>query len=470
MGQSPYTPLYTLKLKILDKLKDFLANTDNASSIKTLSISLDSIDLISLLPFLDHSQKILFCDREGDKQYLGIKFLKIFSSSFSINQAREYIRENPKLIILGGQKFHPNTISKTEWAEIGNQHYVIPQFIFVSDNKRTMFHININKEVFENSTLVSKLILDLDTLLTFKGYSQKEVKLTKETDSPKKADWIQQVNSAKRSIQSGLLQKVVLSRKTIFKADKPIKPDDLFELMKFRPGEHFIFHLQWRRDRSFTSMTPERLFKLEDSTIITDAIAGTKPRGKTKDEDDEYEIALKESSKELQEHRFVSSAVLETLKKVGCTDASIVGEAEKILKLKHVQHLYTKLSGHLLRTNSVSDLISAFHPTPAVGGTPKQEASDWLADNESYDRGLYASPVGVITANGADFCVAIRSALTEGDKLHVYAGAGIVEQSDPQSEWDETQSKMKNFTFTSNQKYSNAKVTKEIIDEPRSSH
>mgnify|MGYP003671824156 CR=1 FL=1 len=470
MDQSPYTPLHNLKGSILGKLKTYLATTQATKNIHTLSITFEAINLVQLLPFIDHSQKILFCDREGSKQYLGIKFLRSFTSSFSISQAKQLIKENPKLIALGGQRFHQNTKPAPEWVEIGNQFYTISQFTFSTNFKETTLHINIDNEYFENATLASKLILDLDSLLSFKGHSQKSSQLTLEEEIPNKTQWFDQVNKAKAAFDNGSLEKVVLSRKSIFKSPSALKPDDLFESMKLKVGENFIFHMQWRRDRSFTSMTPERLFKLEDSQIFSDAIAGTRPRGKDRDTDESLANELKSSTKELNEHRFVSKSVLATLKSLGCLNAKIDGDPEQVLKLKHVQHLYTKLSGHIPGLKNISDLIEAFHPTPAVGGTPKQAALDWLVENESYDRGLYASPVGVITANGADFCVAIRSALVFENKLHVFAGAGIVAESDANQEWDETTSKMKNFTLAFNDKDHDLKSRKETIDEQHSSH
>lgn len=470
MDLSPYTPLYSAKDLIINKVKNYLASNDSEQSIQTISVQLSPIDLINLLPFIDHSQKILFCNRENEKQYLGVKFLKIFKSSFELQDTKDYILENPRLVVLGGQRFHQTSKISSEWSELGTHFYVIPQFVFITENNKTILNINIEKSIFDNTTKSTKLLLDIESLFSFKGHSQKNLKLIKEAEVPSKEKWANQVESAKESFKNGELQKVVLSRKVIYKSLNLIKPDDLYESLKFNRAEHFIFHLQWRRDSSFTSVTPERLFKLEDSRIISDAIAGTKPRGPTYQRDQELELELKSSKKEMDEHRFVSNSVLKVLKNLGCTDARVDQKPEQVLKLKHVQHLYTKLTGHLQNKISTPDLIDAFHPTPAVGGTPKQEAQAWLKENESYDRGFYAAPVGVITASGADFCVAIRSALVQADRVHVYAGAGIVEQSDFESEWNETNNKMRNFDFSSNEKIMKVSIEKEKIDEHCSSH
>lgn len=451
MNSSPYTPLYSAKQGILARLKEVLNGPIPQQEISTLCISLETIQLANLLPYLDCPQKVLFCEREGNRQYLGAKFLKILSGSFAVEQAQKHITENPKLIILGGQRFHQNSIPSEEWSELGSHYYVLPQFIFVTENNKTELLINIPSNIYGRTTQAIKLLLDLESLLSFKGYGQKDLCLEPFAETPSIEGWGQQVAKAHQAFAADQLKKVVLSRKSIFSSDSSLKPDDLFERLNLRPGEHFIFHLQWRRDRSFTSITPERLFKVEDSLLVSDAIAGTRARGADAVKDEELSQQLKNSQKELMEHRYVSKSVKQTMLELGCPSADIEGSAENIMKLTHVQHLYTKLSGRLTGVKKYSEMINAFHPTPAVGGTPKTEAVDWLKQHESYDRGFYAAPVGVIRSNGADFCVAIRSALIHGKELHVYAGAGIVPASDAQQEWDETAVKMKNFIFKSTQ-------------------
>lgn len=447
MSLSPHTPLYSAKASILAKVKECLYGQMPKHEITTLRFALESIELWSLLGHLNHAQKVFFANREGNTQYLGVKFLRIFNSAFAIENARYLLEENDELVILGGQRFHTNKVPAPEWSDLGSHYYVIPQFLFQTIDGKTELLINIPSETYSRANLSMALLLDLEHLFAFKGHHRSNLDFMTSDEIPTREQWDQQVDLAKSAFSNDDLQKVVLSRKKVLTSGVNLKPDDILSELKTRKGEHFIFHLQWRSDRAFTSITPERLFKLENDKLISDAIAGTRPRGKDAASDEALAHELSSSSKELSEHRFVSSAVKATMQSLGAEAIEVVGDPEQIMKLTHVQHLHTRLSATFSQVKRTNEVIDAFHPTPAVGGTPKIDASEWLAEFEKYDRGFYAAPLGVITAHQADFCVGIRSALTAGRELHIYAGAGIVPESEAAQEWLETANKMKNFPF-----------------------
>ena len=117
----------------------------------------------------------------------------------------------------------------------------------------------------------------------------------------------------------------------------------------------------------------------------------------------------------------------------------------EVLKLRHCQHLLCKVGGQLNQSDCDAEVIAKLHPTPAVGGTPKEEALHWINELEDFDRGWYAAPVGWISHDAVEFAVAIRSALVQGDTVSVYTGAGIVPGSKPKSEWNEIENKMSEF-------------------------
>ena len=122
-----------------------------------------------------------------------------------------------------------------------------------------------------------------------------------------------------------------------------------------------------------------------------------------------------------------------------------VGEDEQLLKLSRFQHLVSRFEGTLHAGVSELDLLYALHPTPAVGGYPGERAVQALAHMESFDRGWYTGPVGWVAAESAEFAVAIRCGLVEGQLLHLYSGAGIVTGSTAQDEWDEVENKIGDF-------------------------
>ncbi len=119
-----------------------------------------------------------------------------------------------------------------------------------------------------------------------------------------------------------------------------------------------------------------------------------------------------------------------------------------ILKLNHLQHLYNQLTGQLKEHIDDGDIINELHPTPAVGGFPREAALEQIGWLEPFDRGWYAAPVGWISEDAAEFVVAIRSGLVAGQQLHLYSGAGIVEGSSPSKEWEEIENKISNFIKT----------------------
>jgi isochorismate synthase EntC len=175
-------------------------------------------------------------------------------------------------------------------------------------------------------------------------------------------------------------------------------------------------------------------------------VAGSAPRGRSPEEEARHSAALSESEKERIEHELVKRSIREALSE-SC--GSLSGPAvPRLLKLEGIQHLETPLRGrlhaHRRGCTNVLNLVAMLHPTPAVGGAPRETALDWLEHFEALDRGWYAGPVGYVDGRGnGEFRVALRSALLRGRKARLFAGAGIVEGSEPASELAETRLKLR---------------------------
>ncbi|OYR89092.1 isochorismate synthase, partial [Halorubrum sp. E3] len=169
------------------------------------------------------------------------------------------------------------------------------------------------------------------------------------------------------------------------------------------------------------------------------ARAGTTGRGETPAEDEWLAQELLDDEKNVHEHELVADTVREQLEPFA---ASISAGERRVRRLATVQHLHTPITAELDADRHVLDLVEALHPTPAVGGLPPDRALATIRETEPFDRGWYAAPVGWIDAagNGA-FAVAIRSAVTTARRTTLFAGVGIVADSDPDREWDEVQLK-----------------------------
>jgi len=186
-------------------------------------------------------------------------------------------------------------------------------------------------------------------------------------------------------------------------------------------------------DACFLGATPERLVALHDGTATTMALAGSGPRGATPEQDCVLGQRLLADPKERTEHAVVVDAVREGLAEVS---TRVVADVEpRLHKLANVQHLVTPIRAQVQPGRGVLDLVERLHPTPAVGGYPRQRALEVIREAEGLDRGWYAAPLGWVDAQGqGEFVVGLRSALLRGDVATLFAGCGIVADSDPATE------------------------------------
>ncbi|ACA41737.1 menF, icsM, entC; menaquinone-specific isochorismate synthase [Lysinibacillus sphaericus C3-41] len=200
--------------------------------------------------------------------------------------------------------------------------------------------------------------------------------------------------------------------------------------------ESYLFGLE-HEHLLFFGASPERLVKVEDGRAFSSCVAGSIKRGKTAEEDEAYGQSLLHDPKNGGEHQYVVDMIADTFRK-NCVDINLP-ESPRLLKIRDIQHLYTPIEGQLNKDATILQLTKTLHPTPALGGVPRMEALAAIRKYEPMNRGLYAAPIGWLDAEGnGEFAVAIRSAALLHDKAYLYAGGGIVADSEPQSEYDET--------------------------------
>ena len=252
--------------------------------------------------------------------------------------------------------------------------------------------------------------------------------------------WMETVNRAKQRIQNGHFEKVVLARELSIDLPHPVKDTHILNILRRQYPECYCFLIRHDNTSSFIGCTPERLASFNSNFILTEGLAGSTCRGKTASEDIKLEHSLLDSSKDLHEHKIVLSAIEEQLKPYSLSLNHPVRPSVK--KLSNVQHLYTPITATIGDDVSKTQVLKDLHPTPAVGGHPRMEAVDFIRKHEDFDRGWYAAPIGWINSNGdGEFAVAIRSGLIMENQVRFFAGCGIVQDSDPQKEWEETNMK-----------------------------
>ena len=262
-------------------------------------------------------------------------------------------------------------------------------------------------------------------------------------------DYIKLVQTGIERITEGDLQKVVLARYLDIPVDITSNSSMVHVLLKLLENNpDCVMFAFTHQERTFFGATPEELATFDKSDIHTTALAGTVKRGDSVDEDERLAHELFTSDKYQSEHAFVVEGILAALAKLGLSNPNT--GATGLMKLPYIQHLRTQISAQAQsRRTRMNDMdvirvAGALHPTPAVGGTPNKAALDFIAQNENFSRGWYAAPVGWCDIEGkGEFRVALRSALASANSVRLFAGAGVVTGSKPETELAETYSKLR---------------------------
>lgn len=254
--------------------------------------------------------------------------------------------------------------------------------------------------------------------------------------------WVEQVSRGIGLIRDGVLEKIVLSRVADLVSDSAVDPVAALASLEHAYPATYRFMFEPMPGHAFLGATPELLLEVMGRVLRTAAVAGSAARGATPAEDAALAAELFTSPKERHEHALVADAVRDLLEPI--SDLLSFPDEPQIMRLGNIQHLFTPFTGHLADEVDILEVVSRLHPTPALGGYPADAAVSAIRDIELFDRGWYAAPIGWLDASGGGmFAVAIRSAVVNGDHARLYAGCGIVEQSDPLREWDETRIKFR---------------------------
>ncbi len=333
----------------------------------------------------------------------------------------------------GGLSFFsaPSKNKKDIWEDFPNSVFFLPKnFIHFSPNNENGYALSMEKDMPNWNKAQEKT--------SPMGFGNP---VDQDQD---KEQWGQLFQSAATLLEEGRIKKIVLSQKKTFQILEKASLENywkhFYPLLDSSPHTN-LFCFLWK-DSLFMGLSPEHLFLLEEKTLSVPAIAGTASRGASPTEDKELEKKLLASSKERLEHDIVVQWIQKKFAGFGKKFPHCV---PKILKLQHIQHLYTNHQAILEENPDPWDLLKAFHPTPAMCGHPQKKALAFLADKENYNRGLYASPIGYVSPrqHKARFVIGIRSALAQKEQVHVFGGAGIVPNSQVQEEWREINKKMR---------------------------
>jgi menaquinone-specific isochorismate synthase len=241
-------------------------------------------------------------------------------------------------------------------------------------------------------------------------------------------------------ITTGAFDKIVLARALDLAAPSPLHPLRVLHGLRQRFPDCYSFSLAGGRGPSFIGASPERLVRVSQGVLETEALAGSTPRGAGASEDAALAAGLLASEKDRREHRLVLDSIVRRLAPLGLRLE--FPDKPAVRRFANVQHLHTPVRAALPENVRLLDALARLHPTPAVGGSPRAAAVARIRELEGFPRGLYAGALGWLNARGGgEFFVGIRAALVDGAAARLYAGAGIVAGSDPEKEFAETELK-----------------------------
>ncbi len=325
----------------------------------------------------------------------------------TIAQAQQF-QEREKSIVLAALPYPPQK-NYPDWGGFKTSQFWQPKILITQDKQ------------------LLTIIVNDPELIEYSSSPATNFNIQESNEYPHQKQWQENVKQICQDIKNNYYQKLVLSR------FKQITLDNsgfhqLTTSITARPSAYTLF---WANSESefFLSYSPETLFKIEQQLLTVDSLAGSAAPNEPLHTD-----------KNLEEHRFVTQFLQQQLEK--CCSKIQIQEPEKKVELPYINHLKTTLKGELHCNFNLANLIQDLHPTPAIGGVPKELAQQNIARFENFDRGLYSAPIGYLLPERIEFLVAIRSVVGKDNKLFSYAGAGIIADSNPQAEWEETKRKL----------------------------
>jgi anthranilate synthase component 1 len=325
-----------------------------------------------------------------------------------------------------------------------------PRVLVIHDNlKKKIFYIvnifkdekitNYKKRYLEIESQINDLLIQAS--LQKKDFNKTVITNIKIKSNTTKNKFLKMVDKAKKYIKVGDIFQVVLSQR--FEAKLSKKPLEIYKKLRITNPSPFMYFFNFD-DFQIIGASPEILVRLRDNMITVRPIAGTRPRGKNLKEDNFYAKDLLKDKKELSEHLMLLDLGRNDAGKVSKIGTVKVTESFMIEKYSHVMHIVSNVMGvYNTKFSKFKSLLAGF-PAGTVSGAPKIRAMEIIDELETTKRKVYAGGIGYFSANGEfDTCIALRTAVAKNNKFYVQAGAGIVADSNPIKEYEETVNKAK---------------------------
>ncbi len=388
-----------------------------------VSVELSLSSMLGWLAWQPHFPKFYWSSRDRQSTLCAVGS---WYDAYTLEQADALIQRYPDTELVGGQAFDP---SRSGWPDFHPYHYFVPKLLLKRQADVVVAQLQWPKaaeaalrqflQQLQWDTQIPALVSDCQPL----------------EHLPDQEQWRGWVREA---LTDPTQEKIVLSRCSNVAFNQTVNPWALLAQLRQQTPDSFVFAYSPNADNAFVGCSPERLYLRDGRTLKSESLAGTMP-----DIDHHSGDLLLQDRKNRYENWLVREDILQRLQRL-CEEIE-VSDQLKLVSLNRMHHI--KQSLHALLKTGVSDmqLLRSLPPTPAVGGVPRERALQRIAETELYPRGWYAGAVGYLSQQRSELTVAIRSSLVERDHLHLFAGAGLVEGSDPDSEWQELEVKLRSF-------------------------
>ncbi len=340
----------------------------------------------------------------------------------------------PETLVVGGQAFS----SGSAWADWPDIYIALPMVQWVQDKGQARLTVilpiqgDLPPEAYHQ-----KLEPIWRALFGEEGTAHPWLGQPARIESvPSRQEWMQLVEQAARDIRQERLDKVVLARQLKLIYPRTVAVPVVLENLVSQNPDATVFALR-HQNHVFLGATPEVLATVKAGVVETMCLAGSAPRGLTPEEDFRLADAMMHDAKIVEEHEVVKRHVRNAVQPH--TSELAMPDEPGLKKLPSVQHLFTPVRGTLSRESSIWSVVSTLHPTPAVAGYPVASATQYLAHHEPFSRGWYAGTIGWANLSGdGQWMVSLRSGLVHDTRVALYAGCGIMGDSDPESELRES--------------------------------
>lgn len=411
--------------------------------------------------YSNFEEQVYFREPGGSRQVLGLGIAHLLESRSSarfrdIDRASKALFANALIAgpgrgpqLVGGFAFTPQYLSDRLWHDFLPACFILPHFQIEKEEDNHFLRINVWADAGQELKQVQKnceqaLGLFLETYFSKEGagptHNSIQFDTTREfevSEPVTRLDWNESVKEALDLIGKRHLKKIVLSRVLEIRCKQGFSISRALRSLLEKYSDCFIFLFKHGRESAFLGASPELLCRSEGDVLELAALAGTIPRKDQESQDLLGKHGLFSSAKDRKEHQYVVDSIVKLVRTEGGT--LNVPSQPQILSLRNVHHLLTRMSARGMTKRSALGWASLLHPTPALGGEPRDEALQWIDKLESQPRGWYGAPFGVVDSfSNGTFTVAIRSAAVSGPRAWLFAGAGIVEGSQPFDEWLET--------------------------------